>query len=341
MRLALVTVALVATACTGRPAGPGPESEAAAPPRPAGRDAAPEQGSASGPAAPFEPPTGPGAGSLGADDLAVEELALRGPDGAPARAILAFPAAARGAEEVPAVVALHGRGESLRGPEAGARGWLEDYALGAAFAALRRGRLEAGDYRGFVDPARLEAVNAILGRAPLRPLAVVTPYLPDLAREPPGSPALCRYGDWLAGPLLEAARERLPGLARSREALGVDGVSLGGMVALEAGFARPEVFGRVGGIQPAVTGREEALALAAARPGAPRPRVRLLTSLGDPFLGPTRRLAAALRARGLEVELVVLPGPHDYEFNRGPGSLELLLFHGPSASLEESSPPRA
>jgi len=30
---------------------------------------------------------------------------------------------------------------------------------------------------------------------------------------------------------------------------------------------------------------------------------------------------------GVDNELAVIPGPHDYEFNRGPGVYEMLVFH--------------
>jgi hypothetical protein len=261
-------------------------------------------------------------------EILVRDLELQGFDGTPTRAVLAFPRTALDSRAVRATVALHGRGESIRGPASGARGWVDDYALLDAFAALAHRRLTSEDYRGFVDEARLAAANAILARSAPPPLVVVAPYLPDLARERPGSPALRSYGDWLAGPLLEAARREVPSISPRPEDLGVDGVSLGGMVALEAGFAHPETFGRVGGIQPAITGRVDALvpaAVAASRSGPQA--LRLLTSRGDPFLGATRDLAEALGREGLRAELLVLPGPHDYAWNRGPGSLELLLFH--------------
>lgn len=110
---------------------------------------------------------------------------------------------------------------------------------------------------------------------------------------------------------------------------------MGGRVALEVGFSHPEAFGAVGGIQPAIRGDEEALATMAAEAARANPaRVRLLSSDGDPFLEPTRRLSAALGERQLAHTLTVVPGPHDYAFNRGPGSLELLLFHDRALARE-------
>lgn len=230
------------------------------------------------------------------------------------------------AERWPLVVALHGRGEAVRGVAVGHRAFHDDYALPAAFAALARGRLARADLRGHVRRAHLDAINAALRAAPFRGVAVVTPYTPDLLRGP-REDELERYCAWLARPLLEQVRAALPFIARGREGTGVDGISLGGMVALEAGSRHPEAFGAVGGIQPAINGRVRALAerlSAAARPT----HLRLLSSDDDPFLPVVRELSEALSSRRVEHRLVVVPGPHDYSFNRGPGVVELLRFHG-------------
>ena len=315
---ALAAVALVCAAgCGTCRGGPGPREDVA--PTPRSPTALVEAGSI---------PSGDAGGAEAGGDPVVREIELQGFDRSPARAVLAYPGPAAAARDAPIVIALHGRGEAVRGPARGHRGWVDDYALLDAMAAVGRRRLTRDDYRGFVDEPRLAAATALLARAPLRPLIVVAPYLPDLVGEPPGSPALRLYGDWLAGPLLEATRRALPSASPHRQDVGIDGVSLGGMVALEVGFANPEVFGRVGAIQPAVRGRVDALARAAGRREGPAQRVRLLTSHDDPFLEVTYRLAEALRAQGVDTELVDVPGPHDYSFNRGPGSLELLLFHG-------------
>jgi enterochelin esterase-like enzyme len=156
---------------------------------------------------------------------------------------------------------------------------------------------------------------------------VVTPYVPDVTEEPLGSPRMSELGAWLAGPLLEAVRAEHPSAARTPEGTGIDGVSMGGRVALEVGLSHPEAFGAVGGIQPAVRGMSAGLAALAESARATHPqRVRLLSSDRDPFLGATRDLSAVLSEQRVDHTLTVVPGPHDYAFNRGPGSLELLLF---------------
>lgn len=244
------------------------------------------------------------------------------------RVMVTWPRRADGAdhppgERLPILVALHGRGETRGGIDAGILGWIVDYELPAAFGALGRGRLRRSDLGGYVRDEHLAARNAALASRAFGGVLVVTPYTPDLADAPSGGPEIAAYSRWLAGPVLEAVRERFDFAARTREGTAIDGVSLGGMLALEAGFGHPESFAAVGAIQPAVSERFAALA-ALAEPA--RQQIRLLTSDEDPFLAPTRALSDLLTARSVEHDLLVVPGPHGYAFNRGPGSVELLWF---------------
>ncbi len=225
----------------------------------------------------------------------------------------------------PMVVALHGMGEARRGMERGPLGWSLDYRIGDAFAALARGRLGAEDYRGFVRASDLRGRNRALRARPFEGLIVACPYTPPMMDDRPGSDAIVAWGTWVAGPMLAALRRAIPEAAAERASTGIDGVSLGGMLALEVGLRHPEAFATVGAIQPAVRGRDGEIG----RLGSPdaNQRIRLLTSERDPFLIATRALSERWRGRNLDHELVVLPGPHDYTFNRGPGGLELLYFH--------------
>lgn len=222
------------------------------------------------------------------------------------------------------IVALHGRGEAVRGPQRGARGWLDDYALEPAFAAMSRGRVEASDAGGMASEAQLRAMTRSLRAHPFRDVAVVMPYTPDLIDEVPGSEAIAAYGQWLVEVMLPTVRRSLPALGADPGRTAIDGVSLGGMLALDVGLRHPETFASVGGIQPAVRGRVAAYGPLAT--GATR-CLRVASSERDPFLRATRELSAAWRARGIAHELVEYGGPHGYSFNRGPGSLELLRFH--------------
>ena len=223
----------------------------------------------------------------------------------------------------PVAGALPGLGEAQGGVERGFLGWNVDYQLPRAFEAMLSGRLTSANFQGFVRPPHLSRINAWLASGGFEGVAVITPYTPAVL-DPANAEALARYGDWLAGPLLEQVRAQYPGLARTSAGTGIDGISLGGRIALEVGFRHPESFGAVGGIQPAARGDAERLT-AMVRPEAGQ-RIRLVSSDGDSFLEATRALSERLRERRIPHDLVVTPGPHDYPFNRGPGSIELLRF---------------
>lgn len=253
---------------------------------------------------------------------------LDGPTGQREHVLVTFPRLPGRAQHPeghrwPVVVALHGLGEAQRGIERGYLGWNVDYALPRAYEAMLRGRLSTQDLGGFVRPAHLARLNAWLADRGFSGVAVVTPYTPAIAA-PEREAERRTYGDWLAGPMLRAVRAAYPGLSATAAGTAVDGVSLGGRLALEIGFRHPEAFGAVGGIQPAVRGDAARLA-ALVRPEAAQ-RLRLLSSDGDAFLPATRELSQALAARSIPHDLLVVPGPHDYAFNRGPGAVELLRF---------------
>ncbi len=228
--------------------------------------------------------------------------------------------------DLPTLVALHGKAESLRGPERGFLGWVVDYRLPDAFGALQRGRVNEADYGGLVTANHLAHVNETLRARPFGGLLVITPFTPDLLSQPIGSPEIKELGSWLAGDLLAQVRQRFPAATQDRARTAIDGVSLGGRLALEVGFSHPEAFGAVGATQPAITGREPALAELAASTATPI-QIRLLSSEADPYLESTRKLSAELRVRHVPHALSVVPGPHNARFNRGPGGIEMLLHY--------------
>lgn len=226
----------------------------------------------------------------------------------------------------PVVVALHGRGESLRGPERGYLGWNVDYLLPQAFAGFRRGHLTQHDYRGYVTESHLAWVNAALRAQPYRGILIVTPFTPDFASELVQSEKVRAFTDWLATGLLRQVKGQFPEVSIERESVGIDGVSLGGRLALEAGFTHPEAFGVVGAMQPAIERDGDAIAKLRAADALPQ-AIRLLTSDADPYRDATRRFSTSLRSSRISHSLIELPGPHNAGFNRGPGAVELIRFH--------------
>ena len=229
----------------------------------------------------------------------------------------------------PVLLTFHGSGEARKGPEKGARGWIDDYGLYEALDRLQHPPLTAEDLEGFADPARLAKLNAALAANPYRGLVIVNSYTPDMLRgEEPFSKI---------GPLAKfAVEELLPRAARETPAIGtpqttgIDGISLGGRAALAIALQNPQAFAAVSGLQPAFDlDNAGAVAARAAQAHQKNPALsfRLLTSYGDYFLASTKAIGAAMKQAGVPHTLVIVPGPHDYPFNRGPAVYEMLLHH--------------
>jgi hypothetical protein len=234
---------------------------------------------------------------------------------------------AGGVTRFPVLIALHGRGEAVKAPADGAMGWPRDYAMVRAIDRLRAPPLRATDYEGLVEPARLGETNAALSAHPFAGLVIACPWLPDL--RPAATGDISEYTRFLLEALLPRVRAETPALS-SAESTGIDGVSLGGAEALRIGLAHPEVFGAVGAIQPAVSdlpSGDWAAMATAARAKRPGLKLHLLTSHEDYFHDSVVGVSRAWASAGIPHDFADLPGPHDYVFNRGPGSIELLLWH--------------
>jgi enterochelin esterase-like enzyme len=261
-----------------------------------------------------------------------------GPFG-PIDVVISVPGARDVAARFPVLVAFHGRAESMKGSARAARGWIDDYLLGRASARLEAPPLTARDFESYVSPARLEEINAALRAQPYAGLIVVCPSLPDVLHGEAAWTEGAALADFVADTLLPRVYAKTPALGGAA-ATGVDGVSFGGRAALLVGFARPLAFGSVGSLQAAFDASEVArfaeLGAQAVRQN-PRLSVRLLTSDEDHFRGPNQQLSAALRERAVPHVLNQVVGTHSYQFNRGPGALEMLLFH--SRVLRGQPPP--
>jgi acetyl esterase/lipase len=244
-----------------------------------------------------------------------------------ARVVVVVPSWGGADAKFPVVVALHGRGESTKTPAEGAMGWPRDYAMVRAFDRLRAPPLREKDYEGFVEPARMAATNASLAATPFGGVIVACPWLPDVRPATTGDIGV--YARYLLDVLLPRVRKDTPALS-SPEATGIDGVSLGGILALRIGLTCPESFGAVGGIQAALQegqNTEWTVLAQAARAKRPGMKLRLLTSHDDYFHDAIVGVSQAWRAASVTHDFADVPGPHDYIFNRGPGSIELLTWH--------------
>ena len=246
----------------------------------------------------------------------------------PMRVVVLIPEREAGAR-LPVLVALHGRGEALKGPELGARGWVDDYTLPATAQRLRRPPITLDDLHGYADDVRLARLNASLAQRPYQGLIVVCPYTPDVLPADESIDKALPLARFVVETVLPRAYKETPAIG-TPETTGVDGVSLGGRAALGIGLLQPNAFAVVASLQAAVRSDNSADILRRAREAkAQKPDlfVRLLTSSDDYFLKANQLLAAELTAAGIRTELVTIPGPHDYEFNRGPGGYEMLMFH--------------
>lgn len=230
------------------------------------------------------------------------------------------------ARELPMLIALHGRGESGRGLDVGARGWRDDYRIGRLYERLQRPPLTPKDLLDTISLERLARLNASLQKEPFRGLSLVCPYTPDLPDKSPAGAA--GFGRFVVEKLLPQARS-LSGTRPDRAVTGIDGVSMGGRLALLVGLSRPDIFGSVGALQPALKPSEGPMIseLARAAMKAFPVELRLVSSEADPFLPAVRAVSERLRADGVVHELLIAQGHHDYDWNRGPGGAEMLLWH--------------
>jgi len=247
----------------------------------------------------------------------------------PTDVVISVPEAPSTDTRFPVLVAFHGRGESLKGSRRGARGWIDDYLLSRAGERLEHPPLVPADFETYVSAARLEQINAALRAQPYAGLIVVCPYLPDVLQRDAAWAAGTALADFIADTLLPRVYAKTPALGTAAST-GVDGVSLGGRASLLVGFARPLAFGSVGALQAALDASEvQRFAELGARAFAQNPRLalRVLTSDEDYFRSQNQALSAALSERGVAHGFALVVGTHSYQFNRGPGALEMLLFH--------------
>jgi enterochelin esterase-like enzyme len=167
-----------------------------------------------------------------------------------------------------------------------------------------------------------------LAQHPYRDLVVVMPDLPDVLKRDDvfrNGPVLA---DFVVNELVPRVRREFPEVGT--EAFGIDGVSLGGRAALVIGFTHPKAFSTVGALQPAIDDSEldrfTKLAGKAVRENQGL-SIRLVTSHEDYYREVVMAFASELNAAKVPHDFELVSGDHSYEFNRGPGAIEMLRFH--------------
>ena len=260
--------------------------------------------------------------------LSARELSIEGAGRFGQKCLLLRPTRVSEEEPLPLLVLFHGLGET--GNEAlGIHAWYQRYGLPEAYQRLSAPPVvRTLPQQRYLSDQRLEQINRELAVAPFPDLAIVCPFTPNVLGKDPSSPVLDRYAEYIEHALLPAVRAACAtqgGAAR----LGVDGVSLGGYVALEVFSRKPELFGVLGSMQGAFGAQlAEAYARRIAEASAkfgPR-RVHVATSSYDPFRAAAQRLAQRLGERGVSYTFTLADGPHDQTFLREAGTLEVLLF---------------
>jgi iron(III)-salmochelin esterase len=277
------------------------------------------------------PDSPPSAAPPRALDAPRRELTWTFDEGAfgPTDVVISIPEGAAPTARFPVLVALHGRGESLKGSQRGARGWFDDYELGVAMQRLRKPPLTASDFQDYVKRERLRRINRSLAQHPYQGLIVVCPFLPDVLRGDDAFSAAEPLAAFIVDVLLPRVYAKTPAIG-SAATTGIDGVSLGGRAALLVGWARPLAFGAVGALQAAIDGAEVERFVelgSHALQENPKLALRLLTSEQDHFLRVNQRLSSELSSHGVRHQFLRVVGTHSYRFNRGPGAFEMLLFH--------------
>ncbi len=232
----------------------------------------------------------------------------------------------RADQRLGALIAYHGRGETLKGPARGVRGWFTDYRLLSAVERLHQPPLSATDFQDFISAERLTEFNSKLQQQPYADIVLVTPYLPDVLKKEQAFANGPKLGEFVSQTLIPKMNAELPLNGR----IGLDGVSLGGRAALLIGLTQANRFVSLGALQAAIDEEElqafTELAQQAQRAN-PRLRLRLLTSDRDYYQQVNRELSESWTRAGVPHRFDVVQGTHSYEFNRGPGAFEMLLFH--------------
>lgn len=222
----------------------------------------------------------------------------------------------------PAVLAMAGLGESVRGNRAGAWGWVEKYGAAQAMAALHRGTLTKADFLDLVTDEDLARYNAVLATEPFAGVILVCPYPPNLNK---GIKQLDKYERFWFGELMP----QIDATLRTTKIWGIGGISLGGLTSTHVGFGNPERFAAISSQQASVTrSRPRLVKLAAANLEALRKRrLNIATSDRDGYRKALTTFHEDLDKLGLPHRFVILRGAHNKPFVNGPGSIELLLFH--------------
>lgn len=232
-------------------------------------------------------------------------------------------------ERLPVVYALAGLGEMVRGPRASAHGWVEKYGLREAMTATMSKRLVATDLHGLVTAKDLPNYQNRVSK--FQGVIVVCPAASRKYRS--------NFVRHLLQEVIPWVETHLPAKRGARHR-GIDGISLGGRHALLVALNHPEAFRTVGTEQASVRGlwKQYKARFPKSSTRISHLTFNLLTSDADPFRPLIERFAAKLSSLHTKVLFKQTPGRHDKRFAKGPGAIEMLLFHDEHLRSPNSTP---
>jgi len=285
-----------------------------------------------------EPETGGAGGAV--SGFTVHELTFDRTEHALSRARVYVPQGLTANQKWPVAILLHGYAQALAGERA-LSAWGAEYDVLSAYKNLNEGAVVATAALG---ASRTQAINEELRTAPFHGMVLVSPVTPipyfqrDLAQ------ALTHYADWMQQDLLPAVAQVAP-VSTAPEAIGLAGVSMGGLVGLELMWRFPERFGAYCGIQIAIKrSQAESYAWLLQRAfqrldgGRGRP-VGVVTSTRDTYRWSNQAFYRALRRNHVEASIELREGGHTSRWMRQAGSLESLFWldrtlHAPATESE-------
>jgi len=262
-------------------------------------------------------------GPARASSLETRELSVPGAAERLKRVLVVLPVGAA-PDSLPILVLLHGLGET-RQPRLGMRAWHDLYGLPEALGMLARAEPPARSR--YLSEDELAALATEVQRGARGKLCLVCPFMPNFGGPSVPRSELHTYAGWLARELIPAVRAAVPEARREPRASGIAGVSLGGWTALEAFLRHPDAYSTLGMVQGAFGVPFAPTFAQRAAEVAARKRIYVATSSSDPYQKPNQIFARALQERQIDVSYVERKGPHNQDWLRQIGTLDLLLWH--------------
>jgi len=227
-------------------------------------------------------------------------------------------------KKYPLLILFSGRGEAIRSNYEGALGWVQYYSLPKTLNAIRRGQVTKNDFFELVTDEMLIKYNNNLEAKPYEEMVIACPKTPDLNYMISLDDKA--YDNFISKELIKILEDRY---RIDKTKIGVDGVSLGGVYSCYFGLKYPDIFSSWGSIQGATTAFMEIFKALVDKNKEKinKQKINIVTSTDDYLKVNCQKLHQFLENNGIKHRFVMLQGPHDYIFNRGPGAIDMLIFH--------------